>query len=249
MFLHLPADCSRPTGAHAIVDLEIAASWIGRASLRSSTQQGSQLLAYSTGCDAFRPTATDWEDMARLSTGGGTSAVAASTHAGCERFRRTDPMVIGVGRRQLAEHLGFPDTTGTIPEARRQRANIFERLVRAEEFVSPLITKAVGAIAKAINAKDLPRPAAVRRANCGINRETTASALQSAHEFAVSENSATLLTDLALPFVGFEDEPDATPVKPDFAIVSARLDEDGDIVGSWLIMGDAKDYELSLIHI
>jgi len=101
--------------------------------------------------------------MARLSTGGGTSAVAASTHAGCERFRRTDPMATGIGRRTLAEQLGHPDTTGTIPEARRQRANIFERLVRAEEFVSPVVAKAMGAI-------DLRRPHAVRRAHCGVSR-------------------------------------------------------------------------------
>jgi len=145
-------------------------------------------------------------------------------------------MVVGVSRRQLAQQLGHPDTTGTIPQARRQRANIFERLVRAEEFVSPLISKAIGAI-------DLQRPDSVRRAQCGINKEQTALALESAHEFAVSDNGATLLTDLAVPFVGLEDEPGATPVKPDFAVVCARHDDDGDILGSWLIMGDAKDYE------
>ena len=176
--------------------------------------------------------------MASLSTGGGTSAVAASTHAGCERFRRTDPMIIGTSRRNLAETLGHPDTTASIPEARRMRANIFERLVRAEHFVSPLITKAVGAI-------DLRRPTAVRRAQCGINKATTALALASAHEFAMNECGATLLTDLAVPFVGLENEPGATAVKPDFAVVTPRFDDedDEDPSGSWLIMGDAKDYE------
>ena len=176
--------------------------------------------------------------MATLSTGGGTSAVAASTHAGCERFRRTDPMVIGRSRRKVAELLGHPDTSAGIPEARRVRANIFERLVRAEHFVSPLITKAVGAIG-------LRRPSVVRRADCGIDRETTAQALASAHQFALSEEAATLLIDLAVPFVDFENDASATAVKPDFAVVTPRYrDPDDDKPsGSWLIMGDAKDYE------
>ena len=179
--------------------------------------------------------------MAALSTGGGTSAVAASTHAGCERFRHTDPMVIGISRRKLADTLNHPDTSGSIPQARRMRANTFERLVRAEEFVSPLITKAIGAIS-------LPRPTAVKRAQCGINVARTAEALERAHEFAMTEGGATLLTDLAIPFVGLEDAPDATAVKPDFAVASPRFDDMSDIDGaepdgSWLIMGDAKDYE------
>lgn len=38
--------------------------------------------------------------------------------------------------------------------------------------------------------------------------------------------------------VGMESEPTATPARPDFAIVAPRADG-----GSWLIMGDAKDYE------
>lgn len=68
-----------------------------------------------------------------------------------------------------------------------------------------------------------------------------------------------MVTGLAVPFVGLEGEPGATPVKPDFAIVAPRpthLDPGGpaDLLsggpvangrsgGSWLIMGDAKDYE------
>ena len=39
-----------------------------------------------------------------------------------------------------------------------------------------------------------------------------------------------------------EAEAGATPVKPDFAIVVPRV-ETGVAVGSWLVMGDAKDYE------
>ena len=51
-----------------------------------------------------------------------------------------------------------------------------------------------------------------------------------------------MITGLAVPFVGMEAEAGATPVKPDFAIVVPRL-ENGVPVGSWLVMGDAKDYE------
>ena len=78
--------------------------------------------------------------MGSLSTGGGTSAVAASAHAGCERYRNTDPMIVGRNRRKLAEHLGQPDTSAGIPTARWIRALTFERLVRHERFVSQLLT-------------------------------------------------------------------------------------------------------------
>jgi hypothetical protein len=57
-----------------------------------------------------------------LSTGGGSSAVAASAHAGCERFRHTDPLVIGMSRRALAKQLKHPDTSAGIPEASWMRA-------------------------------------------------------------------------------------------------------------------------------
>lgn len=39
-------------------------------------------------------------------TGGGSSAVGASTLSACERFRGTDPLVTGVPRRALAADLG-----------------------------------------------------------------------------------------------------------------------------------------------
>ncbi len=37
-----------------------------------------------------------------LSTSGGSSAVAASAHAGCERLRRADLLMTGMTRRKLA---------------------------------------------------------------------------------------------------------------------------------------------------
>ena len=51
--------------------------------------------------------------------GGGSGAVAASTHAACARFRGTDPLITGVTRRGLAKALGFADEFGwdTLVEA------------------------------------------------------------------------------------------------------------------------------------
>ncbi|NYF96890.1 hypothetical protein [Janibacter cremeus] len=186
--------------------------------------------------------------MGNLATGGGSSAVAASQHAGCERFRRTDRMVLGRGRREIATKLGSPDTTAGIPEARWMRAMTFERLIRHEAFVSRLLTTTVGAL-------DLARPVAVRRADAHVRVDTTATVLAQAHLKAVHEGVATMITSLAIPFVGLEDVSGATPVKPDFAVVSPRFaitdgqteaDVDAEAttpVGSWLVMGDAKDYE------
>lgn len=180
--------------------------------------------------------------MGSLSTGGGSSAVAASAHAGCERYRHTDPLVVGHSRRALAKELGQPDTTAGIPEARWMRAMAFERLIRDDRFVSQLLTTAVGALG-------LDRPTAVRRADGAVSVATTATKLVEAHRKAVDDNVATMLTSLAVPFVGMEAVAGATPVKPDFAIVvprPAESAEDGEepaIIGSWLVMGDAKDYE------
>src|SRR5438105_781617 len=56
--------------------------------------------------------------MPAITLGGGSSAVAASSHAACARFRGTDPMITNRTRRQLARDLGRPDTSGTIPDAR-----------------------------------------------------------------------------------------------------------------------------------
>ncbi len=178
--------------------------------------------------------------MGSLSTGGGSSAVAASAHAGCQRFRHTDPMVIGTTRRALASRLGHPDTAGSIPEARWMRAMTFERLIRNERFVSQLLTTAVGRLG-------LARPAAVRRVDGHVSTAATARAITQAHLKAVYEDVATMITGLAVPFVGMEAQAGATPVKPDFCIVAPRHDNPTSkrrkVLGSWLIMGDAKDYE------
>ena len=170
--------------------------------------------------------------MGSLSTGGGSSAVAASAHAGCERFRLTDPLITRVSRHALAAQLGAPDVGAGIPEARWMRAMTFESLVHSERFVSELLTKAVGQLG-------LQRPESIRRRSGKVSLATTASELESAHEHAIGANTATMLTALALPYPDLEANADATLVKPDFAIVCPR--EDGN--GSWLIMGDAKDYE------
>lgn len=117
--------------------------------------------------------------MGGLQSGGGTSAVAASAHAGCERFRLTDPFITRKTRKALATHLGHPDTSAGIPEARWMRAMTFERLVRSERFVSELLTKTVGQLG-------LPRPEAVRRRDCRGMVAVTATELAHAHVNAVS---------------------------------------------------------------
>lgn len=178
--------------------------------------------------------------MVRVNTGGGSCAVAASAHAGCERYRHTEPMVTGTSRRRLAEQLGHPDTTAGIPEARWMRAMTFERLVRHERFVSQLVTTAVGALGFA-------RPVGVRRADGGSQPATTAAVLRQADLAARHERLATMITSLAVPFVDMERVPGATPVKPDFAIVVPDLAVDAPdgarATKTVLIMGDAKDYE------
>jgi hypothetical protein len=75
---------------------------------------------------------------------GGSSAVGASTHAACARFRGTDPLVVGRTRRKLAADVGFADDSGRIPEARWMRAMTFERLVRSPKFASEVATTTVG---------------------------------------------------------------------------------------------------------
>lgn len=183
--------------------------------------------------------------MGNLATGGGSSAVAASAHAGCERFRRTDPMLTGKSRRALAADLGHPDTSAGIPEARFMRAMVFERLIRDEKFVSELLTTTVGAL-------NLTRPVGVRRADGKVTDTGTALALSQAHLKAVHQSEATMITGLAVPYPGIDATVGATPTKPDFAVVAPRRSSDGGsveadpeapIVGSWLVMGDAKDYE------
>ncbi|MBD3926093.1 hypothetical protein IEZ26_15825 [Nocardioides cavernae] len=163
--------------------------------------------------------------------GGGSSAVAASAHAACARFRRTDPLITGMSRRALAEKLGHPDTSGRIPDARWMRAMTFERLVKNEAFASQTVTTTVGAVG-------LNRPSEVVIADAKINKDRTADLLSAAHQRAIGDGAATLIHQLAVPFAGFENT-SATDVKPDFAVVAPTVDQSG----SWLVVGDAKDYE------
>ena len=107
--------------------------------------------------------------MATKVIGGGSSAVAASSHAACARFRGTDPLITGMTRRGLAKAVGFNDEFGGIPEARWMRAMTFERLVRDERFASEVATTAVGRL-------DLDRPTKVVIVNARVNVDRTARA-------------------------------------------------------------------------
>lgn len=172
--------------------------------------------------------------MGSLITGGGSGAVASSAHAGCPRFRATDPLLVGRTRRALAATLGSPDTGAGIPSARWVRAMAFERLVHDQAFVSELLTRAVGLL-------ELERPGAIRVRSAHDSVDGTADELAAAHLKARHAGEATMLFGLRVPFVGLEDVR-ATDVRPDFAIVAPRQLA-GRTVGSWLVMGDAKDYE------
>ena len=171
--------------------------------------------------------------MALHSLGGGSSAVAASAHAACARFRGTDPLVTGVTRRRLAKDVGFADESGAIPEARWMRAMTFERLVRDARFASEVATTTVGRLG-------LERPTEVVIVNARVNVDRTAQLLEKAHARAVAEGAATMIHDLAVPFAGFEDV-QATDVRPDFAVVARKIKSERP--GSWLVVGDSKDYE------
>lgn len=164
--------------------------------------------------------------------GGGSSAVAASSHAACARFRGTDPLITGLTRRNLAKEVGYPDTSGAIPQARWMRAMTFERLVRNESFAAQIATRTVGALG-------LDRPNEVVITDAHMNPDKTAQAFAEAHARAVNDGAATLVYQLAVPFVGFEDTR-ATDVKPDFAVIAPSVDDPN---ASWLVIGDAKDYE------
>ena len=113
------------------------------------------------------------------------------------------------------------------------RAMTFERLVRDKRFASQVATTAVGRLG-------LERPTAVVIVDAHVSADRTATLLEAAHARAVEKREVTLLHGLAVPFVGFEDT-DATEVKPDFAVVARNSLDDGS--ASWLVVGDAKDYE------
>lgn len=168
-----------------------------------------------------------------ISTGGGSSAVAASAHAACARFRGTDPLITGRARRTLAADIGYPDIGVGIPEARWMRAMTFERLVKDRAFASRVTTTTVGALG-------LARPASVVIVDAKVNSTRTIELLADAQARARSHGAATLIHEPSVPFPGFESD-EATEVKPDYVVVAPKTTAQGG--GSWLIVGDAKDYE------
>lgn len=115
------------------------------------------------------------------------------------------------------------------------RAMLFERLVKDQQFISELITKGVGQLG-------LERPTAVQHMECNRSPRRTVRALQVAHDAALG-GIATMLTGASVPLAGFE-RLSATGVLPDFLLVAKRsADGGGGAAGSWVIAGDAKDYE------
>ncbi len=175
--------------------------------------------------------------MSRKVTGGASSAVASSSHASCARFRGTDPLITGVSRRKLAEQVGYSKgPQSSIPILRWMRAMAFERLVRDPRFASEVVTVSVGSLG-------LARPSAVAVVDAHTDVGTTAALLQKAQDAAVATGTVTLLHQLAVPFVGLEDQ-NATDTRPDFAVVAPKMpNKFGEADGSWLIVGDAKDYQ------
>ena len=121
---------------------------------------------------------------------------------------------------------------GTITTARWARARTFEQIVSSRSYASEIATTAIGGLG-------LHRPTAVATVDAKINANRTAALLLEAHERATQRGEATLISQLSVPFVGFEGNA-ATEVKPDFAVV-APTDQGSN--QSWLIVGDVKDYE------
>ncbi len=113
------------------------------------------------------------------------------------------------------------------------RAMTLERLVRDDRFASKVTTTAVGALG-------LDRPTEVVLANARENPEKTQPLLAEAHRQAVRSGVATVVHQVAVPFVGFEGV-SSTDVKPDFVVVAPKTAAEG--TGTWLIVGDVKDYE------
>jgi hypothetical protein len=116
-------------------------------------------------------------------------------------------------------------------------AMTFERLVRDKRFASELATTAVGRLG-------LARTTKLVLVNARVNVERTAELLAEANARAIHERAATMLHGFAIPFAGFEGN-GATDVKPDFAVLPRpQPKKEGENVrASWLIVGDAKDYE------
>lgn len=170
--------------------------------------------------------------MPAIALGGASSAVAASSHAACARFRGTDPLITKRSRRHLAQDLGHPDSSGRIPEARWVRAMTFEALVHDDAFAARVATKTAGALR-------LERPQAIVVVDAQRDIGVTGQLLEEAKRRAVEREAATLVHTAAVPYPGF-DADTATAIFPDFLVVVRR---GGGEEGAWLIVGDAKDYE------
>lgn len=164
--------------------------------------------------------------------GGASGAVAASAHAGCPRFRGTDPLITKQPRRVLAKALPVKDVTAGIPLARWIRAMTFESLIRDEKFASRIATNTVGDLG-------LPRPHAVVVVDAKSDVSVTRDLLSAARDRATSDGVVTIIYAAAVPHPGF-DESSATSVLPDFLIVTQDIADTDD---AWVVVGDAKDYE------
>ena len=167
----------------------------------------------------------------KIAIGGGSGAVVTSAHAGCERFRGTDPLITGQTRRKLAATLGAKDTVGSISEARWTRAKTFEALVHNPDFAGRIVASAVGGAG-------LPKPAQVQVLKANEDASKTLELLKVAIDSAKSD-VATLIQAPAVPPPSFA-ETESFLVLPDFVVVASNpLDPEK----TWLIVGDAKDYE------
>jgi hypothetical protein len=146
-------------------------------------------------------------------------------------------LITGVSRRKLADHVGHSKgPESAIPLLRWMRAMTFENLVQDSRFASEVVTTAVGALG-------LARPTGVVIADAHVDPKKTVTCLATAHKDALTHGRATLVYHLAVPFVGLEGT-GATMTRPDFAVVAPKEpNADGDVDSSWLIVGDAKDYQ------
>lgn len=167
----------------------------------------------------------------KIAIGGGSGAVVTSAHAGCERFRGTDPLITGQTRRNLAKTLGAKDTVGSISAARWTRAKTFETLVHDPEFAGRIVASAVGGAG-------LPKPDQVQVLKAAEDASKTLEFIKTAIK-AAKTGVATLIQAAAVPPPGFSTD-ESSLVLPDFVVVTANpLDS----TKAWLIVGDAKDYE------
>jgi hypothetical protein len=167
----------------------------------------------------------------KVAIGGASGAVVTSAHAGCERFRGTDPIITGQSRRNLAKTLGAKDTVGSISKARWTRANTFESLVHNPDFAGRIVANTVGGAG-------LPKPTQVQVLKANEDASKTLEFLRAAIESAKT-GVATLIQAPAVPPPNFAVT-QSTLVLPDFVVVTSNPTDSGK---AWLIIGDAKDYE------